>query len=412
MGCCHLYTPIEGHENAFSVDTNAITFGRGCLSEAGEVARALGMTRVALFTDRGVAAAGHPTLVQASLQEAGVDVAVFDEVHIEPTDESFAAAAKFATEGSFDGYVSVGGGSVMDTAKAANLYASHPAPFAAYVNAPVGDGRAVPGPLAPHLACPTTSGTGSECTGIAVFDYLSLHAKTGIASPRLKPSRALVDPDVTRTLPKEVVAASGFDVLCHALESFTARPFTKRKKGPRPMSQGANPWSDVGSREALRLTGEYLVRATNDASDDEAREGMMWAATLAGIAFGNAGVHIPHGMAYAVAGLAKDHVSHGVSVVVNAPATFALTAATNEARHAEAAGLLGATDGQTIAAHLGVMMKQTALPNGLTDLGYSAADKDALVAGSIVQKRLLDNAPIEVTEEVLGRLFERAMEIW
>lgn len=429
MVCCHAYDLVDGNENAFSVDTNALTFGHGCLDEAGAAARALGMTRVALFTDRHLAATAHVERVQASLRAAGIDCVVYDEVKVEPTNESFVAAAAFARDGNFDGFVSVGGGSVIDTAKAANLYATHPAPFEAYVNAPIGEGRAVPGPLLPHLACPTTSGTGSECTGIAVFDHLPLAAKTGIASRYLKPSRALVDPETTKTLPGTVVAASGFDVLCHALESFTARPFTARAKGPRPMSQGANPWSDVGAREALRLTGAYLVRAVNDASDEEARAQMMWAATLAGIAFGNAGVHIPHGMAYAVAGLVRDYrppdydadepmVPHGISVVVNAPATFASTAVTSPERHREAARLLGGRvddeddAGAALAARLSELMRASAMPNGLTALGYDTDDVRALTDGAIVQRRLLDNAPVEVTRDSLGALFEAAMRIW
>ncbi|MEM7678972.1 MAG: hydroxyacid-oxoacid transhydrogenase, partial [Myxococcota bacterium] len=349
MACCHLYDLIEGNENAFSVDTNAITFGRGCLAEIGQMAKQIGLSTVALMTDRQVATLELLQTVLRSLKTAGVDVELYAEVRVEPTDTSFRDAVKFASDGRFDGYISLGGGSVIDTAKAANLFATHPADFLDYVNAPVGAGRAVPGPLKPHIACPTTSGTGSECTGIAVFDFVELGAKTGIAHRYLKPTRALIDPAATDTLPGYVVAASGFDVLSHALESYTARPFTHRgAQETRPMSQGANPWSDIGCREALRLCGHHLVRATVDADDREAREKMMWASTLAGIAFGNAGVHVPHGMAYAVAGLVKSYrppsypgdepmVPHGVSVIVNAPAVFRMTAPTHPERHLEAA---------------------------------------------------------------------------
>src|SRR5262249_55823288 len=221
--------------------------------------------------------------VARSLAAASIDVAVFDEVAIEPTDASIDHAARFAQDARADGYVSLGGGSVIDTCKLADLLATHPAPLYDYVNAPIGRAVHVPAPLAPHLACPTTSGTGSEVTGIAIFDLLAMHAKTGVASPRLRPSEAVVDPRVTETPPAEGVAASGMDVLCHALESFTARPFTQRPAPHlptnRPMSQGANPWSDLGCREALRLTGAFLGRAVSDARDAEAREQIMWAAT-------------------------------------------------------------------------------------------------------------------------------------
>ncbi|RKH61444.1 hydroxyacid-oxoacid transhydrogenase, partial [Corallococcus llansteffanensis] len=357
MGCCHYPAVGEGCDSAFTVDTSRITFGRGCLSEVGDRARALGMTRVALFSDARVARLPHFEKVRQSLLAAGLDVAVYTDVHVEPTDQSFLDAARFASELRPDGYVSLGGGSVIDTCKAANLYATHPADFLAYVNAPVGEGRPVPGPLKPHLACPTTSGTGSEVTGITIFDLLSMAAKTGIASPALRPTEALIDPDCTATLPGEVVAASGLDVLSHALESYTARPYVRRpapaRPSLRPMSQGANPWSDLGCREALRLMGLYLERGVKDAQDAEAREQLMWAATLAGIAFGNAGVHAPHGMAYAVAGRVRDFrpsgypddealVPHGMAVIVNAPAVFRYTAPASPERHLEAAGHLGA----------------------------------------------------------------------
>jgi alcohol dehydrogenase class IV len=352
MACCHYFALSEGGEAAFSVDASAITFGPGALAEVGDRMAALGPARVALMTDRRVTALPATTLVETSLRQAGVDVVRYDEVKVEPTDRSFLDAARFAREGRFDAYVSLGGGSVIDTCKAANLYATHPADFLAYVNAPIGEGRAVPGPLKPHIACPTTCGTGSECTGIAVFDLLEMKAKTGIVSRHLRPDQAIVDPTVTASLPRNVIAASAFDVLSHALESYTARPFTARGKparpSARPLSQGANPWSDIGCREALRLVGAYLVRAVTDESDDEARSQLMWAATLAGIAFGNAGVHLPHGMSYSVAGLVRDFqphgypveealVPHGMSVIVNAPAVFRHSASFSKERHREAA---------------------------------------------------------------------------
>jgi hydroxyacid-oxoacid transhydrogenase len=430
MVCCH-YVPLEGHESAFSVDRNQITFGRGALEEVGPWARALGLSRVAVLTDPRVGALEPFGRALASLRTAGADVALYDEVRVEPTDRSFLDAARFAVDAKVDGFVSIGGGSVIDTTKAANLYATHPAELLTYVNAPVGEGRPVPGPLRPHLACPTTSGTGSECTGIAIFDLLSMKAKTGIAHRHLVPTRALVDPDTTETLPGPVVAASGFDVLSHALESFTARPFTRRSKADalsRPLSQGANPWSDVGCREALRLCGRYLVRAVHDPSDGEARGNMMWAATLAGIAFGNAGVHVPHGMSYAVAGLVDSFspegypqeepmVPHGMSVIVNAPAVFRRIAATSPERHREAAELLGAgvrdaDPGEAISGRIAEMMKATRMPNGISGVGYGRGDVTALTEGTIVQRRLLDNAPVPVDRALLGELFADSLTCW
>ena len=430
MVCCH-HAPVEGRESAFSVDRNAVTFGRGALEELGPWARALGLSRVAVLTDPRVAALEPFGRGLSSLRGAGVDIALYDEVEIEPTDRSFQAAAEFAVDARVDGFASIGGGSVIDTTKAANLYSTHPAELLAYVNAPVGDGRPVPGPLRPHVACPTTSGTGSECTGIAIFDLLAMKAKTGIAHRHLVPTRALIDPETTETLPGPVVAASGFDVLSHALESFTARPFTARSATQalsRPLSQGANPWSDLGCREALRLCGRYLVRAVQDASDREARGSMMWAATLAGIAFGNAGVHVPHGMSYAVAGLVRSFtpggypqeaplVPHGMSVIVNAPAVFRRFAATSPERHLEAAGLLGADvrdadAGEAVSGRIAELMKATGMPNGISGVGYGRSDVAALTDGTIVQRRLLDNAPVPVDRELLAELFASSLTCW
>jgi alcohol dehydrogenase class IV len=435
MGCCHYPPAGEGCDSAFTVDTSRVTFGRGCLAEVGDRAKALGMKRVALFSDERLVRLPHFEKVRQSLLAAGLDVVVYTAVHIEPTDASFQEAARFAMDARPDGYVSLGGGSVIDTCKAANLYATHPADFLTYVNAPVGAGRPVPGPLKPHIACPTTSGTGSEVTGITIFDLLSMAAKTGIASPALRPTEALVDPDCTATLPAEVVAASGFDVLSHALESYTARPYVRRpapaRPSLRPMSQGANPWSDLGCREALRLMGLYLERAVADASDTEAREQLMWASTLAGIAFGNAGVHAPHGMAYAVAGLVRDFrpsgypdaealVPHGMAVIVNAPAVFRYTAEVSPERHLEAAQWLGADvrgatpgdSGEVLAQRLIGLMRAVRIPNGLAGVGYTEGDVEALTEGAFPQQRLLQNAPREMTKPVLTGLFRQALRYW
>lgn len=434
MTCRHIVAAAAGCDTAFTVDASRVTFGRGALAEVGDRARALGMRRVALFTDARLRELPWFAWVYRSLDTAGLDVAVFDAVAIEPTDASFDAAARFARDAKVDGYVSLGGGSVMDTCKAANLLATHPAPLRTYVNAPLGDARPVPGPLAPHIACPTTSGTGSEVTGIAIFDWLEHHAKTGIASPKLRPTEAVVDPRTTGTLPANVVAASGMDVLCHAIESYTARPYRVRaapaSPSARPASQGSNPWSDLGCREAMKLANTYLRRAVHDASDSEAREQIMWAATLAGIAFGNAGVHVPHAMAYAVAGRVRDFapdgypetpiVPHGMAVSVGAPAVFRAFGTFCADRHRDAAGLLGADirgadasdGGALLATRMIELSREIGIPNGLTGVGYAAADIPDLVAGTVPQQRLLANAPCEVDAACLHDLFERALTYW
>jgi hydroxyacid-oxoacid transhydrogenase len=435
MACCQGYEFVAGGETAFEVDAARVLYGSCSLAEAGTHARALDMRRVALFTDARLAELVQVDVVARSLRDAGLDVAVFDETLIEPTDVSFRAAAAFAHDGKFDGFVSVGGGSVIDTAKAANLYATYPADFSTYVNAPLGGGEPIPGALKPHIACPTTCGTGSEVTGIAIFDFLEHRAKTGIASKRLRPSLALVDPDCTATLPSTVVACCGFDVLSHALESYTALPYTRRPKPEhalqRSMSQGANPFSDIASVEALRIAGAYLERAVTDMHDGEARERMMFAATLAGIGFGNAGVAVPHAMSYAVAGLVRDFrardypqehpiVPHGMAVIVNAPAAVRFTAAADPKRHLNAASLLGADvrgagledAGELLAGKIESLMRATNMPNGIGGVGFGEADLPALRDGAAAQRRLLANAPRPTGPAELERIFAEALRYW
>lgn len=425
-------------ETVVTIDASRVSFGEGALGEVGpRMAAHLGGhgSRVALITDPRLRQHAGFETVAASLRGAGLEVVVFDEVGVEPTDVSFNRAVDFAREAKPDAFVSFGGGSAIDTAKIANLLVSHPGSLLDYVNAPLGAGMPVPGPLRPHIAAPTTSGTGSEVTGIAIFDYLDAHAKTGVSHAHLRPTEAVVDPTVTATLPANVVAASGLDVLCHALESLTARPFTSRPvsdpPSSRPASQGANPWSDLGARETVRIVGQFLRRAVLDPADAQARRQMMWAATLAGIAFGNAGVHVPHAMAYAVAGRVRDYrpegypqdhamVPHGFAVAVNGPAAFAALAHTDPARHLEAAALLGgSTDGATavdagdvLGTTLADLMRDIGAPNGIGGVGYTLDDVEGLVEGAAPQRRLLDNAPAPIHEAELSAIFADALSCW
>jgi alcohol dehydrogenase class IV len=436
MPCCHAdFAAVEGSDRGFTVGMPTFTFGAGVLAEAGDSARELGLSRVALFTDARMKSSEYVATVRSSLAAAKVDVAVYDEVVVEPTDASFQDAARFAADGRFDGYVSVGGGSVMDTCKAANLYATHPADFMTYVNAPIGGGQRVPGRLKPHIACPTTSGTGSETTGIAIFNLRSLNAKTGIISRRLIPDIALIDPAVTATLPRAAVAATGFDCMSHALESLTARAYPRRlnpAKGIlRPVSQGANPFSDMLATEALRGVGKFLVRAVSDASDVEARTEMMYAAMLAGIAFNAAGCHLPHGLSYAVSGLTKawhvdgypagkSLVPHGMAVVLNNPSVWRFTAACCPERHLHGARCLGAKAndatqadaGEVLAGRVIELMRATAMPNGLEALGFDASHLDGLATGAEPQYRVIRNAPKDVGRDDLTALFRAALSYW
>ncbi len=421
---------------AFEMAVSSIRFGTGVTREVGMDLAELGVTRALVITDATLRSLPPVQTVVNALDEARINYSVFDRVRVEPTDESFLDAIAFATGGGYDAFVAVGGGSTIDTAKAVNLYTTYPpADFLDYVNPPIGKGLPVPGPLKPLIAVPTTAGTGSETTGVSIFDLTKMHAKTGIANRRLKPTLGMLDPDNTRTMPPEVAAASGLDILSHAIESFTAMPFTGRpmpdRPAMRPAYQGSNPISDVWSLQALRMVAKYIVRAVADPSDDEARAQMLLAASYAGVGFGNAGVHLPHGMSYPVSGHVKsyrapgyraDHplVPHGISVILNAPAVFRYTAPANPQRHLEAAAALGADvsnakpadAGKILADQITWFMRELKVPNGLKAVGYTASDIDGLIEGTLPQHRVTKLSPRPAGPQELGKLFEDAMTAW
>src|SRR3954451_12963864 len=244
-----------GREPVSPREAPPIKFGPGAAADAGWELKRLGVGRALLVTDPGVAATGDPDRVRESIEAPGIEVVVYGEARVEPTIDSLQHAADAALEAEVDGFVSVGGGSAMDTAKVADLVLTHPAPVMDYVNPPIGEGRNPPSPLKPHLAIPTTSGTGSEATTVAVLDIPDLKVKTGISHRYLRPSQAIVDPDLARTLPPEVTASAGLDVVCHAAESYISKPFDARPRpdspDDRPPYQGANPVADVWSAKAL-----------------------------------------------------------------------------------------------------------------------------------------------------------------
>jgi hydroxyacid-oxoacid transhydrogenase len=421
---------------AFEMAVAAVRFGAGVTREVGADLADLGVKRALVISDPIVSRLRPVQTVVESLEASGIAFTLFDRVRVEPTDESFLDAIEFAKANPCDGFVAVGGGSTIDTAKAANLYSTFPpADFLDYVNPPIGKGVPVPGALKPLVAIPTTAGTGSETTGVSIFDLSRLHAKTGIASRRLKPTLGLLDPENTRTLPAEVAASSGLDILSHAVESFTALPFTGRARPDRPSLrpayQGSNPISDVWSLQALRLVDRFLIRAVENPEDDEARANMLLAASYAGIGFGNAGVHLPHGMSYPVSGQVRgyrapgygvDHplVPHGISVILNAPAVFRFTAQASPARHLEAAEALGAATarrrpedaGEILADRITWFMQRLRVPNGLGAIGYTIEDIPALVEGTLPQHRVTKLSPRPPNPEELGRLFESAMVAW
>ncbi|XP_013381875.1 hydroxyacid-oxoacid transhydrogenase, mitochondrial isoform X2 [Lingula anatina] len=430
-------TGVESKEYAFEMACSNIRYGEGVTQEVGMDFANMGAKNVCVVTDQNLAKLPVMQTVTDALHKSKVNFQVFDRVRVEPTDSSLQMAIDFARAGNFDAFLAVGGGSVIDTCKTANLYACKPdSEFLDYVNAPVGKGLPVRHTLKPLIAVPTTAGTGSETTGVAIFDYEPLKAKTGIANRVLRPLLGIVDPLHALTMPERVAANSGFDVLCHALESYTAIPFNERTPRPenpilRPAYQGSNPISDLWSLHALRIVAKYFRRAVKDNTDKEARSAMHLASAYAGIGFGNAGVHLCHGMSYPIAGLVKqyrakqyavDHplVPHGLSVVLTAPAVFQFCAPMCPERHIEAAGILGADitsvkkedAGLVLADVLRQIMHDLDVDDGLNSIGFTSEDIPALVKGTLPQHRVTKLAPRPQTEEDLAMLFEKAMKLY
>ncbi|KAL3784409.1 hypothetical protein HJC23_001293 [Cyclotella cryptica] len=465
--------------------TSSLRYGPSSTSEIGHDLEYINAKRIILFVDPHIQTLRPYNDVMTSIARyAPPDhaVDVYNKIRVEPSNISFQHAIDYmstrtAKHGAYDAVIALGGGSTIDTAKAANLYTCHPPPnydFYAYVNPPVGSGLPVPGPLTPLFAIPTTAGTGSETTGVAIFDDIPTKSKTGIASRFLKPTLGIVDPKNMKSLPNSVAKYSGIDVLCHALESYTAIPYSLRPGGRpsspilRPAYQGSNPISDVWSLQALQECTEYLPRMVADpGGDEEARNKMCLAASSAGMGFGNAGVHLCHGMSYAVASQVKGGywtkgypvpaapdddvefvgddkhglVAHGLSVSINAPSVFRFTGMPGKIggsaevysrdRHVQCAMILAnarsrrqhvATlmpsekalkdqPGHALANELLELMHLLDIPVGIRSLGYNESDIDELAKGTLPQHRVTKLSPRHPVElDQLKELFHDALD--
>ena len=419
-------------ETIFTWGAPPLKFGAGATDEIGFEMAQYGVRRVLVVTDPGVSALGIPQRIADTLARYDIASEIFDGVHVEPTDDSMNKAVEYArVQGEWDGFVAVGGGSAIDTAKAINLLTSQPGELMDYINKPIGGGRAPTGRLKPLIAVPTTAGTGSESTAMCVLDILSMKVKTGISHWRLRPTLAVIDPLLTMTLSPEVSAASGMDIVCHAVESYTARYYTsfdRKQPEERVTYCGSNPVSDLWCEKAMALIAASFRGSVREGTL-QYRSDMMMAATFAGMGFGNSGVHIPHANAYPIAGMVKDYrpagypqdepmVPHGQSVSLTAPEAFRFSFDSAPERHLTAARLMDpsaathSAPSEQLPSLLISLMRDIGIPNGIGGVGYTEADVPDLVPGTMKQTRLLATCPKTPTEDDIAGILTRSVENW
>ena len=420
-------------ETIFTWGAPPLKFGAGAIDEIGFEMLQLGAGRVLILTDAKIHSLGIPARIAESLTARGITSEIYDGCRIEPTDDSLNEAIAFARgQGPWDGFIAVGGGSSIDTAKAVNLIISDGGELMDYINRPIGLGKAPSGQLKPLIAVPTTAGTGSESTAMCVLDVLAMKVKTGISHWRLRPALAVVDPQLSLTLPPEVTAAAGMDIVCHALESYTARHYTTfdRKRAEQRVTYcGANPVSDLWCEKALSLIATAFRTAVLDGGNLAARSDMMLAATFAGMGFGNAGVHLPHANAYPIAGMVAHYtpkgypqhepmVPHGQAVSLTAPEAFRFGFPSAPERHLRAAALLAPNQDklddprEQLPAAVIELMRDIDIPNGIGAVGYTEADIPALVAGAMKQQRLLATCPRTPSGDDIADIFVRSLQNW
>lgn len=421
----------EGRESVISVDSTPIRFGLGALSELDHVLRPMGVRQVAVLADPAMASTPWLEEVLLQIRNAGASFSLFQDIRCEPNSSSVELARSFLQVSGAEAIVVLGGGSAIDTAKLANLLAGDGGQLHDYLRPPYGLGRIPLRKLLPIIALPTTAGSASEASSVAVVDVGGLNLKLGVTHRSMRPVAAILDPFLTLSVPKYVTAACGLDLVCHALESLTARSMTSRPRvrpEGRSAYQGRSSLTDDWALKAIELGSKYLPRAVNDGTDLEARTAMMLCTALAGIGYGAAGVHIAHACSYPIATQAKvykspdypsDHsfVPHGFAVAMTAPAVFRFTFDSAPDRHRQAASILSGADAsdegrEALPKAIAEFMRSVSAPAGLEHVGYGTSDLDGLVAGAADQTRLLDLSPEPVGRSDLLEIFRTSMRNW
>jgi alcohol dehydrogenase class IV len=372
-----------------------IVFGNGSFASLQEHLTELKVSLPLVVLDRHLAEAGFREKVAGLLDKKGCGCILFDKTEPEPPLELADEGAKLALKKKCDGVVGIGGGSAMDLAKAIAVLVSNKGRAEDYLGL-----NKVPGPGLPKIMIPTTAGTGSEVTFTAVFIRKELKKKEGMNSPYLYPELALLDPELTLSLPPQPTAATGIDALCHAIESYT--------------SINASPMSELMSLEAIRLISDHLRTAVHDGSNLEAREAMLLGSLYAGLGLANAGVTAVHSLSYPLGG--KYGVSHGLANTIMLPPVMNFNLPGNLEKFADIAEVMGEiVDGLPLreAAYLAVeavktLIEDCGITTTLEDLEIPEADFPELAKVAITVARPLANNPCRMTIEEMVDLYQEA----
>ncbi len=410
-------------DTIFSLRIAPLKFGIGASEEIGFEMKKFGVNKVLIVTDKILnEKTDIPTKIKECIESEGIKAEIWDGVEPEPTRQVMEAGIAYAKDKQFDGFVGVGGGSSIDVAKVINLLTSYPADFYEYIPAPIGKGKPVPGPLKPLIVVPTTSGTGSETTAVAVVDLPELKLKTAFSSMYLMPTLAVVDPINTLSCPPSITASTGIDALMHAIEAYLAIPYYTRAKPEspekRPVYIGSNPVTDSLAEKVIELIGKNLRKAVWNGRDISARTNMAIASFIAGVAFGNAGVHIPHAMAYPIGG--RKHVPHGIATGVFGPAFLKYVGPIIPEKTKNIALLLGEKiDGLSdmeaalkASEALIKLFKDVKFPNGIEELGFSEKEIPEMAKDCLKNQRLFAVSPIVATEEIIEAIYRDSLRYW
>lgn len=377
-----------------------VLFGTGMAEAAGRVAATHGR-RVLLISDPIIAATPGFAIVEGSLRDAGLDVAVTTVAEVDVPSRAVDAAVELGHAGEPDVIVAVGGGSVIDLAKVTALLLAHGGALPDYYAV-----NSVPGPIVPLIALPTTAGTGSEATPVAVITDPSTAMKIGVASSHLVPRHAICDPLLTLGAPATVTAHSGIDALSHAIEGYMAA--AEEPSADLVLSRpqvGKNGLSDALALEAARHIAANLERAVADGDDLEARTGMLYGSLLAGLAFGNSGVSTAHALQFAVG--AATHTSHGLGTGLLLPYVMEFNRPARPDDLAALARVMESPDGDAVG-HVHALGRRIGLPGSLAEIGIEQADLRGMAEASIGFRRLIDNNPRPLDVDALERILDAA----